>query len=109
MKRPDTRKVLKYEQQKKRRDKIRQWIFNLILKSQCLDCSEKNPLVLDFDHRGDKEFNISEKMQGDCSLERIKKEIEKCDIRCANCHRIRTATQLNNWKVAFINRESDSR
>lgn len=109
LKRPDTRKHLKYEQQILRRVKTREWLFDILKKGSCVDCGENNPLVLDFDHLRDKEFNISEGMQGDMSIERLKSEIEKCEIRCANCHRIKTAYQLNNWKVEFINRESDSR
>lgn len=57
----------------------------------CIDCGEKRPIVLEFDHvRGEKKHSISQ-MIGLYSLNAIKEEIKKCDVRCANCHRIKTA------------------
>src|SRR5712692_934984 len=58
----------------------------------CLDCGKRYPLyVMDFDHRDryQKKFNIS---QGpvNFTLEEIKHEVDKCDVVCCNCHRIRT-------------------
>ena len=58
----------------------------------CVDCYKQFPPVcMDFDHvRGRKKFNISRvPMIG--SLNKFLKEIVKCDLVCANCHRIRTA------------------
>lgn len=57
----------------------------------CMDCGVKYPpYVMDFDHvRGKKEFNIAAKKHGR-TLEKLLDEIDKCDIVCSNCHRIRT-------------------
>lgn len=58
----------------------------------CMDCGNSYPhYVMDFDHRDPevKEFAISQ-MPRDCSLEKILNEIKKCDVVCANCHRVRT-------------------
>jgi hypothetical protein len=54
----------------------------------CKECGESHPACLDFHHRDPsiKEFTISSKIQG-FSWSRLIKEIEKCDILCANCHR----------------------
>lgn len=55
----------------------------------CLDCGEKDHRVIEFDHLRDKKFNISEMVR--CySTEKMLEEIGKCDVVCANCHRIRT-------------------
>ena len=57
----------------------------------CADCGVKYPYyVMDFDHNGliDKEFGLNKGWN--MSFEKIKKEAEKCDVVCANCHRIRT-------------------
>lgn len=59
----------------------------------CQDCSETDPIVLEFDHRepSKKEVTIGTVIRFGWSLERLMKEIEKCDVVCANCHRRRTA------------------
>ena len=58
----------------------------------CVDCGNTDVRVLDFDHiRGEKRFNISEGIL--LKWKDIIKEIDKCDIRCANCHRIRHAEE----------------
>ena len=64
----------------------------LKLEQGCVDCGYRaHPQALEFDHRDPKAklFNISEK---NYSWDRMLKEIAKCDIRCANCHRVRTFT-----------------
>lgn len=55
----------------------------------CTDCGiQYPPYVMDFDHLRDKSFNIS--MSLGRSPDLLLMEIEKCDVVCANCHRIRT-------------------
>lgn len=57
---------------------------------RCVDCGNSDYRVLDFDHLGDKKFNISSAAQRGYSWKAIKNEILKCDPVCSNCHRIRT-------------------
>jgi hypothetical protein len=63
------------------------------VKSQlrCADCGERHPAALQFHHLNseDKMFNIADAVRNGISLDRIKKEIEKCIVLCANCHAIR--------------------
>ena len=56
----------------------------------CADCGVEYPAcVMDFDHKGsEKKFQISNRYVG--SLSKLLAEIGKCDVVCANCHRIRT-------------------
>lgn len=58
----------------------------------CVDCKQPYPpCVLDFDHvDGEKEIEISILVNSGCSVEKLLKEIKKCEIRCSNCHRIKT-------------------
>ena len=56
----------------------------------CADCGyNSHPHALDFDHIGEKEFNLSQGQ--DKSYKILREEMAKCDVVCANCHRIRTA------------------
>lgn len=52
----------------------------------CIVCGEKDTACLDFHHLGDKEFNISAQIKN-LSKDNLKKEIDKCVVLCANCHR----------------------
>ncbi len=67
----------------------------------CIDCGQSNPVLLDFDHRDNKFKSISEMIKSRYSWDKIKEEISKCDVRCANCHRMRTAKQFG-WKRLFL-------
>jgi hypothetical protein len=61
-----------------------------LLANPCVDCGEADLIVLEFDHRCDKSFNIGEAAARGFGLSRIASEILKCDVRCANCHRRKT-------------------
>lgn len=57
----------------------------------CQDCGEPDPNVLDFHHvRGKKKFNIARAVSAGFALRTIIKEIGKCRVVCANCHRRHT-------------------
>ncbi len=57
----------------------------------CIDCGNSDIRVLEFDHvRGIKKGNISHAMREAWSIERLQLEIDKCEVRCCNCHRIVT-------------------
>lgn len=59
----------------------------------CADCHIKyEPVCMDFDHRPDEEkvLCISKMIHENYSLDSIKKEIDKCDLVCVLCHRMRT-------------------
>ena len=61
------------------------------LGGKCLDCGNDDTRVLEFDHaktprNGAK--TISSYFQG--SWERLEKQLEPCELVCANCHAIRT-------------------
>jgi hypothetical protein len=61
------------------------------LKSQpCSDCGQTYPpYVMDFDHVADKTGEVS-KFVYTYGTVRLLEEIERCDLVCANCHRMRT-------------------
>lgn len=82
---------------------VRVKVFNFLKNHSCVDCGEKNPIVLDFDHIDPKSKtgSISE-LSKTWSWESLKGEIAKCEIRCANCHRIRTAEQFGYYKFLSL-------
>jgi 5-methylcytosine-specific restriction endonuclease McrA len=74
------------ELKRRLRRKNAQKIGEYLSTHPCVDCGESDILVLQFDHvRGTKSFMISDGLNSN-GLARVMKEIEKCDVRCANCH-----------------------
>ncbi len=59
----------------------------------CVDCGESDAVVLDFDHLRDKRNNVTTMLWSGLRWSAIESEIAKCQVRCANCHRRRTARQ----------------
>lgn len=51
-----------------------------------MDCGEKDPIVLEFDHQRDKVLEVSIAIHRGWSEKKLLAEIEKCEVRCANCH-----------------------
>lgn len=88
-----------YEAQKRHRVKVRQKLFEFLSKKECLDCKERDPIVLEFDHinPSDKFKQISQMLSGHYSWESVLAEIEKCEIRCANCHRRKSYLQFGHF------------
>jgi len=73
----------------KTRAEIRAYLLSFLRAHPCVDCGEADPVVLDFDHTGDqpKLFSIAVAVRSGYSLTNVKREMDKCDVRCANCHR----------------------
>lgn len=62
----------------------------------CADCGNKFPAIcMDFDHQRDKVEEVSRLVANGEKWDVIQAEIDKCEIVCANCHRIRT--QIANY------------
>lgn len=72
----------------KLRRRQRKYIEDYKKKEGCEKCGINDPRVLDFQHIKDKEFTIAEYYHHQFGLKRLIKEIEKCIVICANCHRI---------------------
>jgi hypothetical protein len=70
----------------------------------CVDCGERDIRCLEFDHRdrSTKTANIAGLLRAVVSWDVIRQEIEKCDVRCANCHRRKTAAEVNSWRHQLV-------
>ena len=80
---------------KSHRETVRNYVLAYLKDHPCVDCGETDPIVLEFDHLRDKVFNISEASK--YGFDRIKEEIDKCEVRCANCHRRKTYLQFKRF------------
>ena len=68
------------------------WV-NDLKAAPCSRCKQSYPSVcMDFHHRDpeSKVLGIPQMRSGAWSLDRVLKEVKKCDLLCANCHRIVT-------------------
>lgn len=90
---------------RKYRDRLEKIVFDYLKSHPCVDCGEDDIFVLDFDHvRGIKRAPISNLVHRKWTEASFWKEINKCEIRCANCHRRQTNLRnKNNWKWKYIN------
>ena len=88
------------------RRKARQQLLLEIFRAQpCVDCGESDRLVLEFDHRGDKLFDIATGLR-DRNWASVLREMAQCDVVCANCHRRRTALRGRFLRAAVAQRQS---
>lgn len=82
------------------RSEIRGKVLEYLFAHPCVDCGEENPVVLTFDHViGDKEDEISNMIRYGKGWNCIEAEIEKCEVRCANCHMTKTSKERGWWKA----------
>lgn len=95
-----TNKEKIFQQIKSRQRELKNKIWQYKAEHSCADCGEDDPIVLEFDHLGDKEFNVGHAGQMGFSWDRILAEIAKCEVVCRNCHVRRT------WKRAGWTRDN---
>lgn len=92
------------EKAKKRNSQMRlaasRFLWDYLSSHSCVDCGESDPIVLEFDHKKNKISDVSF-LARVASLDKIKEEVEKCEIRCANCHRRRTSKTLG-WHKFLV-------
>jgi|SRR5579872_1741911 len=87
----------------KRNRQRREWLDMVKVAFGCFDCGyDDNPRALEFDHigpRGDKRHCISTMVTGGWGA--LLAELEKCEVRCANCHSI-----ASHERNQYSNRET---
>lgn len=85
-------------------ERNRQHVIAVLTVRPCEDCGMDDLRVLDFDHRPDEEklTEVSKMIRQGHSIAAIDAEIAKCDVVCANCHRIRTAGRDGRWRKSMV-------
>lgn len=82
----------KYEIEKQAKERLTsiRWLEDYKRDKKCIKCGFNHPAALDFHHRNpaDKKYLVPYLASHNFSKEKILEEIAKCDILCANCHRI---------------------
>jgi hypothetical protein len=76
------------ESSKKSIARNKKHVNSFLLDNPCVDCGEPDPELLEFDHvRGEKDKAVSYGVFSGWSIKRLQEEMDKCEVRCANCHR----------------------
>ena len=77
----------------------KQRLFAYLSEHPCIDCGQTDIRCLEFDHvRGNKSANITRMITSATSWSNIESEIAKCEVRCANCHRVKTLERGKWWR-----------
>tara|TARA_Y100000310_G_C20682687_1_gene816936 strand:- start:2728 stop:3177 length:450 start_codon:yes stop_codon:yes gene_type:complete len=97
-------------QKKQKRD----WLDQYKKSQSCKKCGENRWFCLDFHHMdsNEKEVGIADLVRSGYGFKRIKEEISKCIVLCANCHRhlhfdcgkILLSGQTREWLQSFVNK-----
>ena len=90
--------------EKRRNDSLRRIVIER-LSEGCIDCGESNILTLEFDHvekKSNRHHSISTLMNDRVTDERLIEELNRCQVRCANCHVIKTSYERRYWKIEYL-------
>lgn len=88
------------ERSRKIKDNLRKLMLQYLHDKSCVRCGIDDIRVLEFDHinPATKSFSIARGIASGLSWDRLTVEIAKCQILCANCHKIRAAADQNWYK-----------
>jgi hypothetical protein len=80
----------KWDRQLRMREQAKAFIEEYKSTHPCTDCGKTDPRFLTFDHvRGTKKKAISDMVNLGYTVEAIQAELEKCEVRCLECHHLR--------------------
>lgn len=88
-------------------ERNREYVFQHLVSNPCIDCGESDILVLAFDHQENKISTITEMINECWSIDKINKEMSKCEVRCFNCHQRRHQLENNTWRAQRIHKDKE--
>jgi hypothetical protein len=77
-------------------------VLERLAQATCVDCGTGDPLVLQSDHREGMAKDVGWLVSSGSRSALIAQELNKCNARCANCHRRRTAYEGNWYRVQYL-------
>jgi hypothetical protein len=97
-----------YETNLRHKERNKKWAYEYLLDHPCVDCGEEDPIVMEFDHlpEYEKKYEVAGMIINGYAIETIKKEIDKCDVVCANCHKRRTSKRGNWYRYKLSQEQS---
>jgi Helix-turn-helix len=78
------------------------YILDVLRRHPCVDCGQRDTVVLEFDHVGTKRAAVTQLAWHGCSLATIDKEVRECEVRCADCHRRITAMRADHFRFRVL-------
>ena len=96
----DTHKQNVAEVKRRTIAEARAYVLEYLSTHPCETCGESDPAVLEFHHRPgtNKRMRVGAMMGGGYSVKKVRQEIAKCQVLCANCHRRITAKDQGWYK-----------
>ena len=86
-----------WPKRKEARKLVVQAMWDYKLSHPCIDCEERDPILLEFDHiKGKKHFALCDAPF--YAWATVLKEISKCVVRCVSCHRKKTFFERKLFK-----------
>lgn len=97
-------KLIARERNNKIKNANRMWLAEYLMTHHCVDCGNSDIRVLEFDHvSGKKIKGVARLISNGYSIKSIIKEIEKCEVRCRNCHQIKTFERMGgSWHDKYL-------
>ena len=78
---------------------LREYVNFYLDHNPCVDCGEARLTVLEFDHVKGKDKNVGTFVGQGASFRKLQNEIDKCEVRCSNCHSHRHRKSLPHYKL----------
>lgn len=77
------------------REKVREYVRQQKESEPCMDCGIKYPYyVMEYDHTESNKVKTVSLLSSTGTMDQVVSEIQKCDLVCSNCHKIRTWNRL---------------
>ena len=88
---------------RKRRKALREWYNEVRKETECADCGMSGEVcswLMEYHHLPgfDKTSSVSFLVNNGYSKERVREEMAKCEVLCANCHRVRHYNEKDRFK-----------